>query len=213
MGTAATTEPTASPLSLNQAARRQRLVDAALGLLDERDYGQIQVRDVADRAGVALGTLYHYFPSKEHLFGEALVQWAGTLRTGVTRRPLTGTTPAGRLEEVVHRSVRAFERQPRLAKLVARFEVSDDPFASEVLNRLKATTTEVYLEALEALDPDVATRTMRVTEAVLDASLRGWSAGRLTIGDVYDALSDAVALLVGAPGGAGEPPRRPRRRS
>jgi TetR/AcrR family transcriptional regulator, cholesterol catabolism regulator len=199
MGSAALDGSTSPLLTTNQAARRQRIVDAALALLEERDYGQIQVRDVADRASVALGTLYHYFPSKEHVFGEALVQWAGTLRTGITRRPLSGSTPAARLEEVLLRSVRAFERQPRLAKLVARYEVSDDPFASEVLNRLKATTAEVYLDALEALDPEVAARTTRVAESVLDASLRSWSAGRVTIGEVYESLSDAVELLVGEP--------------
>ena len=41
----------------SQAARRQRIVDAALELLQDRPYDQIQIRDVAERAGDALGTL------------------------------------------------------------------------------------------------------------------------------------------------------------
>jgi hypothetical protein len=36
---------------------------------------------------------------------------------------------------------------------------------------------------------------VRVADAVLDSSLRAWSAGRLSITDVYRSLSDAVALL------------------
>ena len=117
-------------LSTRQAARRQRLLDAALELLESRDYERISVREVAESASVALATLYHYFPSKEHLFGEALVQWASTLSSDVTRRPLRGTTPAARLEEALLRSVRAFERRPQLAHLIGLFELSDEDLAA-----------------------------------------------------------------------------------
>jgi AcrR family transcriptional regulator len=189
-------EPAAPLLSTNQAARRQRIVDAALALLEASEYERIQVRDVAEEAAVALGTLYRYFSSKEHLFGEVLVQWAATLGTSTTRRPLAGTDPAARLEEALHRSVRAFERRPQLAKLVSRLQVSDDPSAADVLTRLGAATNDVYLKLLEDLDPGVATRTVRVVDAVLDSSLRAWSAGRLPIREVYRSLSDAVRLLL-----------------
>ncbi|MDQ1454884.1 MAG: TetR/AcrR family transcriptional regulator, cholesterol catabolism regulator, partial [Actinomycetota bacterium] len=65
-----------SPLTHAQQARRDRIVDAGLALLAARDYDKIQVKDVAEEANVALGTLYHYFSSKEHLFAEVLVRWA-----------------------------------------------------------------------------------------------------------------------------------------
>jgi AcrR family transcriptional regulator len=191
-------EPPASSLTTNQAARRQRIVDTALGLLEVREYERIQVKDVADGASVALGTVYHYFSSKEQLFGEVLVQWAGTLGPNITRRSLAGTDPASRLEDALHRSVRAFERRPQLAKLVARLEVSEDPFASDVLRRLDATTNQVYLAALDGFEPETALRIVRVADAVLDSSLRAWSAGRLPIADVYRSLSDVVALLLPA---------------
>jgi AcrR family transcriptional regulator len=185
-------------LSTNQAARRQRIVDTALALLGEREYERIQVKDVADGASVALGTVYHYFSSKEQLFGEVLVQWAATLGASISRRSLAGADPASRLEDALHRSVRAFERRPQLAKLVARLEVSEDPFASDVLKRLDATTNLVYLTALEGFEPEKALRVVRVADAVLDSSLRAWSAGRLPIKDVYRSLSDVVALLLPA---------------
>jgi AcrR family transcriptional regulator len=193
-------EPAAPFLSVNQAARRQRIVDAALTLLETSEYERIQVRDVAEEASVALGTLYRYFSSKEHLFGEVLVQWAARLGTSTTRRPLAGTDRAARLEEALHRSVRAFERRPQLAKLVSRLQVSEDPSAADVLSRLGAATNEVYVKVLEDLDAGVATRTVRVVDAVLDSSLRAWSAGRLPIREVYRSLSDAVALLLPADG-------------
>jgi AcrR family transcriptional regulator len=45
-------------------ATRQRLYDAALGLIGERGYEAATLRDVAARAGVSPGLLYRYFPSK-----------------------------------------------------------------------------------------------------------------------------------------------------
>ncbi|WP_153347726.1 TetR/AcrR family transcriptional regulator [Nocardia aurantia] len=52
----------------SQRARRARIIDAAIPLLTEREFDQIQIREVADGADVALTTVYRYFPSKELLF-------------------------------------------------------------------------------------------------------------------------------------------------
>lgn len=201
----ATTQPPPTRLSARQVVRRQAIVDAALALLEGRDYDHIQVKDVADHASVALGTVYHYFSSKEQLFGEALVQWAATLGPSVLRRPLPGRSQAEQLEHALHRSVAAFERRPQLAKLVARLEVSGDPAAAEVLQRLDATTNQVYLGVLRDMEPAAAVRVVRVLDAVLDSSLRAWSAGRLSVREVRQALSDAIELLFG--GGSGRPGR------
>jgi AcrR family transcriptional regulator len=184
-----------SVLTDNQRARRQRVIDAGLTLLKRRDYESIQVKDVAEEAGVALGTVYHYFSSKEHIFAEVLVKWAATLRTSITRRPLAGDSPEGKLTEALHRSVRAFQRQPQLARLVASLQLSADPFAAEILGRMDTETTGIYLELLDGVDPEVACIIVRTAESVLDSSLRAWSAGRLSINELYDHLTDAVALL------------------
>jgi AcrR family transcriptional regulator len=184
-----------SVLTDNQRARRQRVIDAGLTLLKRRDYESIQVKDVAEEAGVALGTVYHYFSSKEHIFAEVLVKWAATLRTSITRRPLVGDSPEGKLTEALHRSVRAFQRQPQLARLVASLQLSADPFAAEILGRMDTETTGIYLELLDGVDPEVARIIVRTAESVLDSSLRAWSAGRLSINELYDHLTDAVALL------------------
>lgn len=182
-------------LTDNQRARRQRVIDAGLTLLKRRDYESIQVKDVAEEAGVALGTVYHYFSSKEHIFAEVLVKWAATLRTSITRRPLVGDSPEGKLTEALHRSVRAFQRQPQLARLVASLQLSADPFAAEILGRMDTATTGIYLELLDGVDPEVARIIVRTAESVLDSSLRAWSAGRLSLNELYDHLTDAVALL------------------
>ena len=51
-------------------ATRQRLLAAARELIEEGGYGSASVAAIAERAGVAAGTLYRHFPSKEELFLE-----------------------------------------------------------------------------------------------------------------------------------------------
>jgi TetR/AcrR family transcriptional regulator, cholesterol catabolism regulator len=192
----------AEPVSPNvlteeQRARRQRIIDAGLVLLERNEYERIQIKDVAEEADVALGTLYHYFASKEHLFAEVLVKWAATLRASLTRHPPKGQTPREKLTEALHRSVRAFQHQPQLARLIASLELSSDPFATEILERLDQTTTSVYMELLEALEPGRARTIVRTMDAVLDSQLRSWSAGRLPITGVYDYLSESIDLIFG----------------
>jgi AcrR family transcriptional regulator len=53
--------------SAAQRERRKRILDAAIALASKGGFEQMQMRAVAERADVALGTLYRYFPSKIHL--------------------------------------------------------------------------------------------------------------------------------------------------
>jgi AcrR family transcriptional regulator len=60
-------------LSERQAEVMERLVAAAAAEAEERPYGEISVRSIAKRAGVAPATAYTYFSGKDHLL--ALVLW------------------------------------------------------------------------------------------------------------------------------------------
>jgi AcrR family transcriptional regulator len=50
--------------------RKQQLIDVAVQLFSERGYHATRVRDICDRAGVAKGLFYWYFPTKLDLFAE-----------------------------------------------------------------------------------------------------------------------------------------------
>jgi AcrR family transcriptional regulator len=54
-------------------AKRDAILDAALDIFVEQGFTPARLDDVAKRAGVAKGTLYLYFPSKQALF-EALIR-------------------------------------------------------------------------------------------------------------------------------------------
>jgi AcrR family transcriptional regulator len=58
----------AAPRQRRKDARPQELLDAALALFVEKGFAATRSEEVAARAGVAKGTLYRYYPSKEELF-------------------------------------------------------------------------------------------------------------------------------------------------
>jgi AcrR family transcriptional regulator len=191
-------EPPPTPESLTpaQQQRRARILQAGADLLAVRQYDNIQMKDVAERADVALGTLYRYFASKEHFFSAVMVQWAASLQRQIGRHPLQGDTNAERLYDVFQRAVKAFQRQPQFYRVIMMMQGSADPFARESTEQLSRGTLETFSGALQGLPDDVTLGIVAVSEAVLDTSLRSWAMGRTPISAVYEALKTASHLLL-----------------
>lgn len=61
-------EKPARPRTRRKDARPSEIVAAAIALFGERGFGATRLEDVARRAGVAKGTVFVYFPTKEDLF-------------------------------------------------------------------------------------------------------------------------------------------------
>lgn len=59
---------------------RERLLDAAEAVFGEQSYFRVTIADLTRAAGVAMGTFYLYFPSKEAIFRELIQQRAHELR-------------------------------------------------------------------------------------------------------------------------------------
>jgi TetR/AcrR family transcriptional regulator, cholesterol catabolism regulator len=107
-------------LSQSQRERRQRIMDAAAALASRGGYDAVQMRDVAERADVALGTLYRYFPSKVHLLVTIMREQTAQLTDRLDKRPPQGATPADRVVDVLSRATRALQRDPQLADAMIR---------------------------------------------------------------------------------------------
>jgi len=192
------TAPPPSPESLtaSQLARRERIVKVALNLLVNGDYEKIQMKDVAESSDVALGTVYRYFTSKEHLFAAVQIEWVKSLHRQILRRPPTGESNLERLSQVLHKSVRAFQLQPQFYRVLLVLEVAKDPFAKELYEVMSRETEATYRESLSGIDAKTASDLLRVVLAVLGAELRGWVLGRQSIDEVKQNLDEALSLLL-----------------
>src|SRR5690349_9263807 len=100
------------------APTRERLLRSAQELIEEGGYGAATVIAIADRAGVAAGTLYRHFASKEELFVEVFRsvcdREVGAMRAAADSMP-TGCSHVDRLETVLATFAERALRRPRLA--------------------------------------------------------------------------------------------------
>ncbi len=191
--------PEPDDLPPNQRERRDRIVNAAIALLGDEEYEKIQIRDVAERADVALATVYRYFTSKEHLYAAALLEWSKTyeLRPAPGGRELA--SDADRLRYLLERAARAFERRPQLLRAEMVLENSADPNAQALFDQFAQRHTEVLSAALRDTPPDRVAAIVETTNSVLATKLRAWARGRCTIKDVKTSLDRTVDLVL--PGG------------
>ncbi|GAB3985140.1 TetR family transcriptional regulator [Actinoallomurus acanthiterrae] len=134
--------------SRSQYQRRRRIVQAAAALASRGGVEAMQMRTVAERAGVALGTLYRYFPSKMDLVVAVVSEEMDTLEGSLDRRPPRSETAAGRAVEVLMRATRGLMREPELADALIRSLLLSDvktDFGDRMaglLARVTATDTE-----------------------------------------------------------------------
>ncbi|MFW6639294.1 TetR family transcriptional regulator [Nocardiopsis algeriensis] len=107
-------------MSRSQTQRRRRIVQTAAALAVRGGVEAMQMRSVAERAGVALGTLYRYFPSKMDLVVAVVTEELDLLESGIVRRPPTADTAAGRAVDVLLRATLGLMREPELADALVR---------------------------------------------------------------------------------------------
>ncbi|NEW40021.1 TetR/AcrR family transcriptional regulator [Nocardia cyriacigeorgica] len=105
----------AAPSSTEQHARVQRILEAAVALATEHELERVQMNEVAKLAGVAVATLYRYFPSKTHLFVAVMVDQIDQMSAGFARRPRPGLSATAGVHDTLVRVVRALLRRPLLA--------------------------------------------------------------------------------------------------
>jgi len=184
-------------LTPTQAARRERVIRAALELGAEGGYDAVQMRDVAARSEVALGTIYRYFSSKDHLLAAALVTWTEDLERQVARRPPKGRTPSDRVGDVLRRATQGMARQPQLTEAVVLAISSPDRGAASCQGDVAASMARVMDRAIpDDLDPAVRADVVRVLNFVWYGALLGWVNGWSGTDDVGREITSACRLLL-----------------
>ena len=84
----------------SRAAYRQAIMDAAVQIFGRTGFRAAKIADIATEAGVATGTLYNYFASKEEIFQSILDDGRDRLRADIGAL-MSVEDPLERLHEVV----------------------------------------------------------------------------------------------------------------
>ena len=130
---------------------RERLLRAAQELIEEGGYGPASVVAIADRAGVAAGTLYRHFSSKEELFVEVFRSVCDrevrAMQAAAEAMPAEASH-VDRLVTVLSTFARRALRRPRLAWALLAEPV--DPLVDAERLAYRARYSELAAQALRA---------------------------------------------------------------
>lgn len=183
--------------SAAQRERRKRILDATLALASKGGYDAVQMRAVAERADVAVGTLYRYFPSKVHLLVSALArefeQFEGK------RKPLAGKSPEERMHMLLSQITRMMQRDPLLTEAMTRAFMFADASAAAEVDRVGKVMDRVFARAMN--DGDPTERQLAIARVISDvwlSNLVAWLTRRASATDVSERLELTVDLLLGS---------------
>jgi TetR/AcrR family transcriptional regulator, cholesterol catabolism regulator len=104
--------------------RGRRILKVAVELAERGGFDAVRQREVAAQAGVALGTLYKRFASKEELLMAALELEVEKFEQRLKLRPLKGATTVDRLTSLFANALTGFVRKPNLGRATIRAATS-----------------------------------------------------------------------------------------
>jgi AcrR family transcriptional regulator len=165
--------------------RARRIVESAVELAEKGGFEAVRLRDVASHAGVALGTVYRRFRSKEDLLLAALELEMVDLDRRVAQKPSQGESPLARITSFFQVATRALCRRPQLARALLRAVASGD---EELTQKVAAFHTQMEDWITDALRGEAACTSQAIPseqeralayslQLVWFASLVGWSGG------------------------------------
>ncbi len=181
-----------------QRERRKRILDATMAIASKGGYDAVQMRAVADRADVAVGTLYRYFPSKVHLLVSAMGREIERIETKTEPLALAAGARHQRLNLVVSRLNRAMQRNPLLTEAMTRAYVFADASAAGEVDYVQKLIDSMFAQAMSDGEPtEEQFHISRVISDVWLSNLLAWLTRRASATDFSTRLDLAVRLLIG----------------
>ena len=183
-------------MTSRQLIRRASLIEAVIELIGDVGHEAVQMRDVAQRSGVALATAYRYFRSKEHLLGAALEDWQQRLtRRTAGRAPQSD--PLSGVLEYLRRAQRAFGRNPEMTALMLQMMTSTDPDVGAAIDRMNKTNAEMFERLLQGFPADDIPNLSFVLNAILTSAITAMLAGSMSLDEAQDRVEWAARAALG----------------
>ena len=125
--------------------RRNEILEAAVPVFSKHGYRDTDMQHVADAVGVAKGTLYIYFKTKEALFLAAVDHSIEQLADHIDRAVRKADGPVDKIRAIVSAYFRFFDRDPALARIIVRE-------GGEFMSRAENTYYRVFTENASRLE-------------------------------------------------------------
>lgn len=98
--------------------KRRRIIDAAVQVFAEKGFHGAKVADIAETAGVADGTIYLYFPSKDQLLRSLFREKMAEILQRLQRILAEAVGPEDKLRRYIEGHLALVEEQPQLMQIL-----------------------------------------------------------------------------------------------
>jgi TetR/AcrR family fatty acid metabolism transcriptional regulator len=102
---------------MKKNAKQVIIIDAALKVFRERGYANARMADIARRAGVSYGLVYHYFGSKEVLFEMIVESWWSALYAMMEKEIASGDDIRDKLVNIIEFFLNTYGQKPNLMSI------------------------------------------------------------------------------------------------
>ncbi|HAA54620.1 MAG TPA: TetR family transcriptional regulator [Myxococcales bacterium] len=148
--------------------KRELILDAAIEVLAERGFAHTKIRNIAEAAGVADGTIYLYFKNKDelliHLFEDVMSRVLAMFQEALGDR----TRADEKLKVFLQTQIQMIEKEPSIAKIISVVLRQSSTFVQDYKNPLFSRylhlIEEILVEGIEQklfrsdLNPEVLSR-------------------------------------------------------
>lgn len=187
----------ATPVTAAQQERYDRVVAAAAEVLSAGGLDAVQMKDLAQRAGVSLATLYRYFPSKEYvLLAVCLARYQEAARRVFAEVP-RGDTIRDRVTSHLMREFGAQQREQRLTAALTQALTGTARSYSEMIEAVEHLHFQI-LRHVAAGGGRLTEQQQKLLSVVIDifsAASRRWLAGTYSAAEARYQIEVGCELL------------------
>ena len=154
------------------------MLDAALQLASRGGYDALQVRAVAERAGVSSRTIYENFSSLDALLVASVAEQSEALYGQYTQSAPGGSTSQDRVNDLIGRLTDTMVANRALTAALLRALLSGKPDIAHHIHGFREALKEILASALAVERPTEADREVaEMLESIWFAALAGWASG------------------------------------
>lgn len=188
----------------NLEERSRRIVETSIELAERGGFEAVRLRDVAAHAGVALGTLYRRFRSKEDLLVAALEQETRAVAQRIRQRPPKGADASERVVGFFVIATRGMLRRPNLSRAMLRATAAGEPVLAQKVEVFHDLMLRMIVSALRGESVDTGAEEISEQERLVGdllnrvwfALMMSWAGGVQSQGTIAEQMRASVELVL-----------------
>jgi len=133
--------------------KKTKILDAAVDEFSRHGFRQASVNRIVEKTGIAKGSLFQYFGSKEALFGVIFNYAVELVRQSLrqVKQETSGADFFERIKESVFAGIRFIDRHPRIYRIYLKMIFQEDfPLRTEFLQQVHLFSAEYLRPLVEA---------------------------------------------------------------